>query len=140
MDNTGDGIHLVTSNASGGITTAITSNIIRGNGSDGIEFTAAENKHLGGAHIAGNILFSNTGHGLNFSGASSAAAVGYFIGLIDSNAFWSNTAGHRHNINAGANDNDLSADPFTNSSMGDYSINNAAGGGAILRGATSTIP
>lgn len=94
--------------------------------------------------IANSIIADNGGDGLNFSGSSSADAVTRLIGYADSNAFYNNNGGgsglDRNNINAGSHDQTMTASPFTAPGSADYSINNAAGGGAVLRGATSTIP
>jgi hypothetical protein len=53
--------------------------------------------------------------------------------MFRNNAFKSNSSGPRLNLGAQTGDVDLTADPFTNAAGGDFSLNNTAGGGALLR-------
>lgn len=48
-------------------------------------------------------------------------------------AFGSNSSGARQNFRSGDGEITLTADPFTNAAGGDFSLNNTAGGGALLR-------
>lgn len=60
-----------------------------------------------------NIFANNTGRGIS---ADSTITGGFF----DYNAFYSNTAGHRENISAGANDVDDVDPDFVNAAGGDF--------------------
>lgn len=81
-----------------------------------------------------NIFWNNTGFGYN-SPTSNA--------LVNSvprcNAYGSNNPGgggvNRRNFPVGTGDISLSADPFTNKSGGDFSLNSTAGGGTACKGA-----
>lgn len=98
---------------------------VYGNTGDGIKVTT----YWVMGQIRRNILVANGGYGLNgvaLGGSLSDLACDY-------NAFRSNTSGARNVVLAGPHDVTLTADPFTNASGGDFSLNNAAGGGALLR-------
>lgn len=53
------------------------------------------------------------------------------------NAYGSNTSGNLSNVTAGANDQTLTADPFTAKASNDFSLNTTTGGGASCRNAGS---
>jgi hypothetical protein len=50
------------------------------------------------------------------------------------NAYGSNPSGNLSGLPSGVGDVTLTANPFTNSGAGDYSLNSTAGGGALLKG------
>ena len=56
------------------------------------------------------------------------------------NADGNNTSGETSGIASGDNDITLTADPFVDASSDDFNINDTAGGGALLRAATVTMP
>jgi len=99
-------------------------NVIANNTSDGIN-TSQSGMNL---QLANNIIYGNGGWGVNLVSGS-------VIFDNNNNAYGSNTSGNRNNFSAGTNDVALSANPFTNSGSGDYSLNSTAGGGAALKGA-----
>ena len=86
-----------------------------------------------------NIFYGNGGYGINFVNTISSLAVlhgGY-------NAFGSNTSGARNTIGAFTGAVTLTADPFTNSAAGDFTLNSTAGGGAACQDAgypASSLP
>lgn len=52
------------------------------------------------------------------------------------NANWNNTSGaYRYTTSAEYGRIDLTADPYTNAASNDFTLNNNAGGGALLRSA-----
>ncbi len=116
----------------------IVGNTISGNGRDGIRYSATYDiPHL----FQNNILSTNGGWGLN----STVALPARFD--HDGNAYYSNTSGTRNNLDSTAGiavygvapytnlyDITLSASPFTAAGSGDFTLNNAAGGGAAVRG------
>jgi hypothetical protein len=80
-----------------------------------------------GPLIALNCLaYGCTGYGFNIEGA-------YGVALLRACAGGSNTSGNYRNTTP-ESFVALTADPFTNSAGGDYSLNSTAGGGALLRG------
>ena len=85
--------------------------------------------------MRGNIFSRCSGYGmLNSSGALVFAPTA----MLDNNAFYSCTSGNRGNFGITySNDVTLSAMPFVSAATGNYNINNAAGGGALLRGTSS---
>jgi hypothetical protein len=139
--NTTDGIHINNARTDSlGQATLITNNVIYDNGGDGIEI-ANWNTANGSNVIRGNIITENGGFGLSFSNASASAnGVAAYGVYADYNAFKDNTSGNRNDVNAGANDITLTADPFVDAAGGDFNINNTTGGGADLRAATVVLP
>ncbi len=84
--------------------------------------------------LVNNIFVSAGGYALNYSSGANTR-----LQSIQNNAFYLSTTG---NYSTGANavlthfgDILLTANPFTNSAGGDYSLNNTAGGGALCRAA-----
>lgn len=78
---------------------------------------------------------NNTGAGIksvttDYSGAAFAQLAAFF----QTNAFFNNGGGNYVGVPAGASDILLSQNPYTNAAGGDYSRNDTAGGGALLRG------
>jgi hypothetical protein len=68
-------------------------------------------------------------YGNNQYGIEAGAAIGIDA---DHNAFGSNSAGNRLNIDAGANDITLSGDPFTNAAGGDFTIADSVAGDQLV--------
>jgi hypothetical protein len=117
----------------------IKDNVFWSNGSHGLSISAAgvDGFRL---KIKNNVFAENGGYGIN-SAVSLPAMPAY-----DGNAFYSNTSGARNGIDSTAGtygvgaytntrDITLSADPFVDAANGNFSPNNAPGGGALLRGA-----
>lgn len=77
-----------------------------------------------------NVIFWNNG---GYGAESTGSPPGYLC-ICYSNAYGSNTSGARLGWPASLNgDLTLTADPFTNAAAGDYSLNNTAGGGAVVK-------
>jgi hypothetical protein len=97
---------------------------------------------------------NNTGDGINFGGtlASTFQLIdsvvygngGWGVNLVTANAdpnsviarnnaYGANVSGNRNHLAAGTGDVTLSANPFTNSGAGDFSLNSTAGGGAAAK-------
>lgn len=75
-----------------------------------------------------SIYYGNGGFGIN------SAATPMLISQMD-NGFGANTSGSRtSNVPVGTTDIPLTANPFTNSASGDFTLNSTAGGGAALKG------
>lgn len=103
--------------------------VFYGNGGSGLRFEYTTGRHSF-VDVSGCIFYNNGGYGI------SAATAGILDGAFPParfNAFGANTSGARQNFRAGAGDVALTADPFTNAAAGDFSLNNTAGGGALLR-------
>lgn len=135
------------------------SSIIAGNSGYGINFSLTGNGTQGGPHVRRCVIWGNTSDGVRTAETTDQARTtfvnnviglngGYGINLGPStakndnwcalnwgNAYYSNTSGPRNNLAAGTGDVTLSADPFTDSSGGDFSLNSTAGGGAACRAA-----
>jgi hypothetical protein len=90
-----------------------------------------------GFYIVNNLLAGNGTYGLDLANTS----ITNTANDVDYNAFYNNTSGAIDGHPAGANDITLTADPFTDAANDDYSLNNTAGGGALVRdGARHEIP
>ncbi len=103
---------------------------VSGNGRDGFRSTVSPPGLLG--LVRNNIFAYNGGYGINLTTSVGGTQIWSTFG---NNAFLTNTSGPRNNNSAQAGDVTLSADPFTNKSGGDFSLNNTAGGGASCRAA-----
>lgn len=137
VNGSGVGVHIATNQA---ITAIITNSTIANNSGNGLD--------IGGSSLAGfgrfllqvenNIFYGNGGYGAEGfqNGLPSGAYVSTSLPAVyfHHNAWGGNTNGAYLNISAGTGDVTLSADPFTSSGTGDYSLNSTAGGGAALKG------
>lgn len=108
----------------------VINNSISGNGRHGISISNAS----GGPYsinqsIRNNILSSNSSYGLSTLGSTLVSDSEW-----DGNAYYNNTSGTRNGVGTGTVDIILTADPFTSSSAGDFSLNKTLGGGAACRG------
>jgi hypothetical protein len=81
-----------------------------------------------GLYWENNIVYGAGAWALDF-------ATGSIVILNENNAYGANVSGNLRNISVGVNDVSLTADPFTNTAGGDYSLNSAAGGGALCKAA-----
>jgi len=88
------------------------------------------------SNFTGNIFHSITGNA--FSAAADYSS-GQEMSVIENNAFYSITGSNYSNLNAGANDIHLTADPFVDAAAGDFNLNATAGGGATLRASNFAI-
>lgn len=101
------------------------------NVTDGITSTIGAST-VGSGIISYNTIYdSNGGYGINTGPSNNFS--GPPIGAC--NAFRSNTSGARNVYPVLAGDITLTADPFTNRSGGDFSLNSTTGGGAACKGA-----
>jgi hypothetical protein len=89
------------------------------NSSDGIQSA--------NAYLSNCIVYGNGGWGVNGSGGAASGHANFF------NAFGSNTSGAYQNFMTGLSEVTLTANPFTNSGTGDFSLNSTAGGGPLLK-------
>ena len=109
-------------------------------GGDAIDLTVAQNADTNPNavySIYNCLMVGNGGYGINTDTAGSGIPD---RGYVDLNAFYNNTSGnYSETVLAGANDITLTADPFTDAANDDYSLNNTAGGGALLRDAALHI-
>lgn len=157
-DNTGDGIK-TNGTANGGISGELTvvNSIIKSNGGNGVTTSDLDGNAAISLCIANSAIINNAGDGIHGGGASFSQMLGLQNTIIDSNGGWgincgaltsllvfaygggnafrSNTSGDRNNFPALAGDITLTADPFTNRSGADFSLNSTAGGGAACKGA-----
>ena len=104
---------------------------IAGNTADGIN--SAESTGSFALYGEDNILYGNGGYGINCPSLTSTktkAGSAWDFAFVGGN-----TSGNYQNFPSGLHDVSVSADPFTNSSTGDYTLNNTAGGGAAVRAA-----
>jgi hypothetical protein len=106
-----------------------------GNGGNGLDTTSTS---TGTGVAVRNCVFSqNTGYGWN------PRAGQYGPRAIYANAYYSNTSGANSNtLYESVTDVTLTAQPFTNPSSGDFTLNSTSGGGAALKGAgfPSSLP
>lgn len=81
--------------------------------------------------VFNNILTDNTGYGLECATTGADAAA-----FVDYNAYRGNTSGEVNaNVTKGPNSVTLTADPYTDESGDDYTLNATAGGGAACKDA-----
>lgn len=100
-------------------------------------FVGTTGRGLGGPSLStfvlileNNIFYGNSTYGAEPSTANYAPTIP--VSNLN-NAYGANTTAARHNLAVGTNDVTLTANPFTNSSAGDYSLNTTSGGGAACR-------
>lgn len=129
-DNSSNGIHTSTR----GSYNLVINCVVQGNGGDGILIASG----YGDAYLnILNTLFSdNSGYGINEN-----RTAGDVLGVKSFNYGYNNTSGF---INGGAEDSkhanvSLTADPFTDSAAGDFTLNDTAGGGAALKAGAITL-
>jgi hypothetical protein len=106
------------------------------NGRDGILFDTTTVATAGNqAVVLSCISVNNVGYGFNSNTVNFGAAALNL--LLDYNAVYGNNSSgaQRNQVPTGSHDVTLSADPFTNGSGGDFSLTNAAGGGAACKAA-----
>jgi hypothetical protein len=130
-NNTGKGLKLQGDSSNGGVNT-ITNCTIYGNTGDGI-FWNFNFSSIGPWNfvLMNSIIYGNGGWGLN---AQSNTFTQNFVNK--NNALGGNTSGNRSSgIPAAWNDVTLTANPFTNPSSGDFTLNSTAGGGLACKGA-----
>ena len=106
--------------------------VIHSNGRHGINFT---NSYRGGIQCQRNVITNNGTRGILHAASTSEQIAG-----VDWNAFRGNGTSAVSGFASGVNDTTLTADPYTNAAGGDFSINNTAGGGAVLRALNFALP
>ena len=82
------------------------------------------------SNFTGNIFHSITGNA--FSAAADYSS-GQGLSVIENNAFYSITGSNYSNLSSGANDINLTADPFVSAANGNFNLNDFPGGGNLLR-------
>ena len=111
-----------------------TSNGIFCNGSTGAGVNAVQ-----GLTCINSIIMSNGGFGIINNNAAAQGTI-----LLLNNAFMSNTSGNYSGQGMVSQPSDvlLGSSPFTNPSIGDFSLNTAPGGGTLCKGAAfpSSVP
>jgi hypothetical protein len=132
FDGKGIGVRMINTNI--GFNAFIMRNTIVGMLGDGIHYAIASASDGHVLHIMNNIITNNGAYGINFTTAGPEDRF-KAAELIDFNAFYLNTSGHRNNLTAGANDVALTADPYNNYAGKVFSISDTAGGGAACKGA-----
>jgi len=105
--------------------------ICHGNTSGGIYLSPAYGNES--TMAARNILVSNGGYGIH---SVTNATYGDLDNVFD-NAYFNNTSGQA--LNANIDPITLTADPFVDAANGDFNLNNAAGGGVVLRSTKYTL-
>jgi parallel beta helix pectate lyase-like protein len=86
---------------------------------------------VGLSHVSNNIITNNGGYGI-YSGLASTTTNLF----ICNNAYYNNTSGPYHHINAGAGEVTLTGLPYVNAPT-DFTLNNTAGQGLACKGAGS---
>jgi hypothetical protein len=134
-DNTGVGVSVEPGGGLGNSrsnTVQLTNSAVGANGSHGVELQGASGGSANAqAFLCVNcVIESNGGYGLK---NDNATAHGYFV--LSNNAFRANTSGNYNGSGmvAQASDVALTAEPFTNPSSGDFSLNSTSGGGTACK-------
>ena len=105
-----------------------------GNG-EGIYFRGNLNITPQSIELDNNVFYGNT-RGIRVLNAITVNNAKFLT--YRTNAFGNNASGNHTNFPTGYDEITLTADPFTNAAGGDFTYNNTAGGGALLRGTGST--
>ncbi len=130
-NNGGAGVVYNSSNSQYGA--VLTNNTITGNTGNGVTVTSNFPIPPGvGLTMVGNIIYNNGGWGVSIPN-NLTNPPGAVVALYSNNAYGSNTSGNQQNFTASRNDVTLTANPFTNSGSGNYSLNSTTGGGAALK-------
>ena len=138
---------LITDAAGAGVLIDDTSNIqrdalrtiknctITGCGGDGVTYTGSGSGSDSNATqmttILNTLITDCTGYAVDLDGFSLPPDPGY----IDYNCMFNNSSGGYNGVDAGPNDVTITTTPFTDAANDDYSLNNTATGGALLRDA-----
>jgi len=124
------GVFISSGNGSGNIECWNT--IIHGNSGDGIRLSQNGRAN----RIFNTIVSSNSGYGIygNISTDSD-----YYRPFNSNISFYNNSLGETYLFSVIRNSITLTADPFVDAANGDFNINNAAGGGAVLRSTKYTL-
>lgn len=108
---------------------------ITGCGGDGITYTGSGSGSDQNATqmttILNTLITDCTGYAVDLDGFSLPPDPGY----IDYNCMFNNSSGGYNGVDAGPNDVTITTTPFTDAANDDYSLNNTATGGALLRDA-----
>jgi hypothetical protein len=108
---------------------------ITGCGGDGITYTGSGSGSDTNATqmttILNTLITDCTGYAVDLDGFSLPPDPGY----IDYNCMFNNSLGSYNGVDAGPNDVTITTTPFTDAANDDYSLNNTATGGALLRDA-----
>lgn len=113
-------------------------NSVYGNSGDGIR--VSDNNTVAQSVVRDNVFDSNGGFGINCNVNSTALNDILIRQNMNRNFFFNNTSGNQSNKSAGSSDVSLTSSPFTNTSSGDFSLNNLSGGGALVRQASVVFP
>lgn len=142
-ENAGGGI-LMTNDTNAGTNIDMYNCTIANNGNDGLFLPSNLNNF--GLRIVGNIFYGNSGYGIEVLDAETKFTTSIFA----NNAFGNNTSGGFIGLidRTGSSNISLLANPFVNDSIGDYTLNNTAGGGLDCKnnpvpnifGSSSTLP
>jgi hypothetical protein len=108
---------------------------ITGCGGDGVTYTGSGSGSDSNATqmttILNTLITDCTGYAVDLDGFSLPPDPGY----IDYNCMFNNSLGSYNGVDAGPNDVTITTTPFTDAANDDYSLNNTATGGALLRDA-----
>ena len=92
----------------------------------------------GSSIVRNSIAWTAVGYCFNTTAGSTTTVLN--ATEMDYNGCGGGGTGDYNNVPAGANDVVLTVDPFTDVSTNDFSLNNTAGGGAVLRSAGYQLP
>ena len=87
-------------------------------------------------HIQNNIFYGNASvpYAIDLTNISDAERSKMLFPCNRSNAYGNQATAARRNVAAGTNEKTLTADPFVDAASGNFALNAAAGGGALLDG------
>ena len=132
-DNGSDGLYARPS--AGATTLACVENcVFDSNIGAGIRINGTMNLIGGPYNIINNIITNNGDHGIDVDTAGQENLHEHKV-YENFNAFYGNTGSEVANMTQGADDITLTADPYEDAASDDYSLNNAAGGGALCKAA-----
>lgn len=120
-NNSGDGVSLQDA-------CAIINNTIHGNSGNGVLCRQSSNMYL---LVINNLITSNGGYGISASAHNSTMPS---IFNVLQNAHHNNTSGHENGFTS-VSSVTLTEDPYINAPGGDFRLNDAAGGGQLVKNA-----
>jgi hypothetical protein len=108
----------------------------------GLRINASQQGAAGISACRWNIFGRNSTSDIEYSPSDISAnpgVINWMAEVFDTNFFYTTGTNRYKNLAAGTNDQVLTANPFTDDSTGNYTLNSTAGGGALIRSTTISV-
>ncbi|AMV24176.1 hypothetical protein VT84_07250 [Gemmata sp. SH-PL17] len=121
--------------SSSGVAITVKDSVVWGNGGSGIR-SAAKTSFSTTLDLSNTVFGANGagGSGFNIECLDPQVETDLNVRLTRRNFHYTSASGSYSGVAAGFDDVALTSDPFTSAASKDYSLNNASGGGALVRG------